>query len=121
MFAAWGFPVVQPYAVAVDAYLALPGDFLRLEERKQFLCHAIFGGLLPDYIYARTKARAQIGSSEGGGVLAACVDHGIDAHFLRRRFAELHGTEPAHLDRFIRAGRYRSAVPSIPKGQHADS
>jgi asparagine synthetase B (glutamine-hydrolysing) len=115
VFGAWGLSVVQPYAVAVDAYLALDGGFLGSEERKQRLCREIFGGLLPEYVYSRPKVRAQAGSPGlGGGVLAACVDRGYDAAWLRRRFASLHGVaDPRTLDRFIRAGRYRSAVPSL--------
>jgi hypothetical protein len=45
-------------------------------------------------------------------VLAASVDAGIDAQWLARRFAELHGApDPAVLRRFMRAGRYRTAIP----------
>jgi asparagine synthetase B (glutamine-hydrolysing) len=115
VFAVWGLSVVQPYAVAVDAYLALDGEFLEREERKQRLCREIFGDLLPDYVYSRPKVRAQAGSPElGGGVLAACVDRGYDGAWLRRRFAQLHDVaDPSTLDRFIRAGRYRTAVPSL--------
>jgi asparagine synthetase B (glutamine-hydrolysing) len=119
VFAAWGLSVVQPYAVAVDAYLALDGQFLGREERKQQLCREIFGDLLPEYVYSRPKVRAQAGSPElGGGVLAACVDRGYDAAWLRRRFASLHGVaDSTTLDRFIRAGRYRTAVPSFSPGE----
>jgi asparagine synthetase B (glutamine-hydrolysing) len=115
VFAAWGLSVVQPYAVAVDAYLALDSEFLGREERKQQLCREIFDDLLPEYVYWRPKVRAQAGSPElGGGVLAACVDRGYDAAWLRRRFASLHDVaDPRTLDRFIRAGRYRTAVPSL--------
>jgi hypothetical protein len=115
VFAAWGLSVVQPYAVAVDAYLALDSDFLGREERKQQLCREIFGDLLPEYVYSRPKVRAQAGSPElGGGVLAACVDRGYDAAWLRRRFASLHDVaDPSTLDRFLRAGLYRTAVPSL--------
>jgi asparagine synthetase B (glutamine-hydrolysing) len=115
IFAAWGLGVVQPYAVAADHYLALPEAFLATENRKELLCRAIVGDLLPGYIYSRPKVRAQVGSEEiGGGVLAACVDRGLDGPWLRRRFADLHDvTEIAALDRFIRAGRYRSSVPTL--------
>jgi asparagine synthetase B (glutamine-hydrolysing) len=115
VFAAWGLSVVQPYAVAVDGYLELDSEFLGREERKQQLCREIFGDLLPHYVYARPKVRAQAGSPElDGGVLAACVDRGLDAAWLRRRFASLHDiADPSTLDRFIRAGRYRTAVPSL--------
>jgi asparagine synthetase B (glutamine-hydrolysing) len=115
VFAAWDLTVVQPYALAVDAYLRLDANFLGLEDRKQQLCQAVVGSLLPDYIYARTKARAQVGGADGdGGVLGACVDRGIDGAWLRRRFAELHDVgDPRTLNRFVRAGCYRSAVPSL--------
>jgi asparagine synthetase B (glutamine-hydrolysing) len=115
VFAAWGLSVVQPYAVAVDAYLTLDGHFLGREERKQQLCREIFGDLVPGYVYSRPKVRAQAGSPElGGGVLAACVDRGYDAAWLRHRFAQLHDVADTRtLDRFIRAGRYRTAVPSL--------
>jgi asparagine synthetase B (glutamine-hydrolysing) len=117
VFAAWGLSVVQPYAVAVDAYLALPRGFLELEDRKERLCRAVFGDLIPAYVYSRPKVRAQLGSADGGGgVLGACVDRGIDGLWLQRRFAELHGVDDlALLARFIRAGRYVTAVPS-PSG-----
>jgi asparagine synthetase B (glutamine-hydrolysing) len=113
VFGAWGLSVVQPYAVAVDAYLAIPASFLELGDRKERLCRAIFGGRLPGYVYTRPKARAQVGGVEmGGGVLAACIDRGVDAAWLKRRFAELHGADLEALDRFVRAGRYRSSLPS---------
>jgi asparagine synthetase B (glutamine-hydrolysing) len=115
VFGAWGLPVVQPYAVAVDSYLALPEDFLRVPDRKARLCRAIFGELVPPYVYSRPKARAQVGSTDvEGSVLGLCVDRGIDASSLRSRFGELHRVdEPADLDRFIRAGRYRASAPVL--------
>jgi hypothetical protein len=105
---------VQPYAATVDSYLAIPASFLAQGARKQRLCRTIFGTELPEYVYSRPKVRAQAGSPDlGGGVLAACLDRGIDADWLRRRFAALHNlTDPAVLDGFIRAGRYRTAIPS---------
>lgn len=115
VFAAWELPVIQPYAVAVDEYLMLGDGFLRSEGRKQLLCQSIFGDLVPDYVFSRAKARAQVGSADtGGGVLAACVDRGFDGNWLRRRFATLHDvTDPVSLNRFVRAGRYSAAVPSL--------
>jgi asparagine synthetase B (glutamine-hydrolysing) len=117
VFAAWGLPLVQPYAVAVDAYLALPEEFLRIPDRKERLCRAVFGELLPPYVYSRPKARAQVGGADAGhSVLAVCVDHGVDGAHLRSRFAELHAAgEPAELDRFVRAGRYRASAPALGK------
>jgi asparagine synthetase B (glutamine-hydrolysing) len=117
VFAAWGLPVVQPYAAAVDAYLGLPGEFLRLPDAKRRLSERMFGDLVPEYVYTRPKVRAQIGSAEGGGVLAACVDRGIDARWLRRRFAELHGvSDERALDRFVRGGHYQASVPQLHGG-----
>jgi asparagine synthetase B (glutamine-hydrolysing) len=115
VFGAWNLPVVQPYAVAVDAYLALSPDWLAHADRKQVLSRAIFGDLLPEYVYTRKKVRAQLGSAHGdGGVLALCVDRGLDSAALRGRFASLHGIDDLRsLDRFIRAGSYRSSIPSL--------
>ena len=114
VFAAFGLRVVQPYAVASDAYLSLSEEFLRQENRKQVLSRAIFGALIPDHTYRRKKVRAQMGSAIGGGVLAACLDRGIDQDWLRHRFCKLHEIDDvSELDRFMRAGRYRSLVPVI--------
>lgn len=115
VFAAWDLPVVQPYAVAIDEYMMLRGDFLRSEDRKQRLNRAIFQDLVPDYVFSRTKARAQVGDSgTGGSVLSAFADRGFDSNWLRQRFARLHGAaDPAALDKFIRAGRYFAAAPSF--------
>lgn len=114
VFEAFGLSLVQPYAVAVGAYLSLPEDFLRLPDRKERLCSEVFGELIPRFVYERRKARAQTGGATSGGVLAACVDAGVDSAFLRRRFAELHGVSDARvMDNFIRAGRYRSALPTL--------
>jgi asparagine synthetase B (glutamine-hydrolysing) len=120
VFEAWDLTVVQPYSVAVEAYLGLPPSFLKEDSRKDLLVREIVGGELPDYIYDRPKARAQMGGTDaGGGVLGACIDRGIDAAFLRSRFANLHDvTEDEALDRFIRAGRYRAAVPAREEVLH---
>lgn len=113
VFAAWGLDAVQPYAVAVDAYLRLPAAFLTREDRKQRLCRDVFGDLLPGYVYGRRKSRAQVGDPRGGGVLDVCLRHGIDAGWLRARFARLHGVDDHRtLDRFVRAGLYRAAPPA---------
>jgi asparagine synthetase B (glutamine-hydrolysing) len=112
VFGAFGLTTVQPYAACVDAYMRLPDDLLHLSDRKDRVVEAIVGAELPDYIYRRPKVRAQIGDRDGGGTLAACVDRGIDGAWLHRRFAELHGVrDEAALDRFLRAGRYRAALP----------
>jgi hypothetical protein len=118
-FQACGLPVVQPYAVVVDHYIALPSTFLSVADRKERLSRMIFGDRIPSYVYARPKTRAQVGgAAAAGGVLATCIDHGIDEAWLRCRFAELHGaTDVTGLDRFIRGGRYRAAIPSASPGQ----
>lgn len=120
IFAAHGLPLAQPFAVAADLYLGLPAAFLAEPDRKERLVRAILGDALPDYIYSRPKVRAQTGGLDiGGGVLGACIDRGIDADWLRGRFAELHRVDDTSaLDRFIRAGRYRAAIPTHREAIH---
>jgi asparagine synthetase B (glutamine-hydrolysing) len=112
-----GLPAVQVYAPAVDHYLELPDAFLADPRRKDRLCRHLFGERIPDYVYTRPKTRAQVGDEDvGRGVLGLCLERGIDAAALRQRFAALHGVrDPRVLDRFIRAGRYRSSVPFTAK------
>ena len=90
-----------------------------MTDRKQQLSRDIFGPMLPRYVLERPKTRAQVGGV-GGGVLNAFVQAGIDETALQSRFAELHETETTSLGRFIRAGRYRSAVP-MPSLEAADA
>jgi hypothetical protein len=117
VFAAYGLRVVQPYAAAVDAYMSLPESFLMRADRKPEISRTIFGTLVPEHVYTRKKVRAQVGSTSGEGVLGLCLDHGIDSGWLRRRFCRLHGIgDMAELDRFMRAGRYRSGIPSLSGG-----
>jgi asparagine synthetase B (glutamine-hydrolysing) len=115
VFQSWGLRLIQPYAVAVDTYMQLPEPFLQRPDRKERLCRAIFGPALPEHVLKRPKARAQSGGADlSGGVLAVCVDRGVDSAELRRRFARLHDVDDQRaLDRFIRAGVYRSALPTI--------
>lgn len=118
-FAACGLITVQPYAACLEAYLSLSPRFLERTDRKDALVREIVGDALPRYIYERPKVRAQIGG-ESGGVLAACVDNGIDQNWLRSRFAVLHAVDdPAALGRFLRAGRYRSCQPDLRNETHA--
>lgn len=114
-FEACGLPVVQPYAAAADQYLGLPAQLLLEPDRKQQLTRHVCGGGIPTYVFNRGKTRAQVGDPDASrGVLALCVERGLDEQWLRRRFAELHGVaNPAVLDRFIRGGRYRCGVPSV--------
>lgn len=113
----WGLPAVQVYAPAADHYLELPDSFLAEPRRKDQLSRHLFGDRIPEYVYTRPKTRAQVGDEETGrGTLGLCLDRGIDATELRRRFAALHGLDDARLlDRFIRAGRYRSSIPFTAK------
>ena len=113
IFEAWSIPVVQLYAVAAHLYCSLPHEFLEAERNKERLSRLVFGNRIPEYVYRRRKTRAQIGDpATGKGVLALCIDHGIDQEWLRSRFAALHSVvDNAELDRFINAGRYRSATP----------
>jgi asparagine synthetase B (glutamine-hydrolysing) len=116
VFGSWALTLIQPYAVAVDTYMRLPGTFLRTSDRKQRLCGAMLSDRIPGYVLTRDKTRAQVGGARSeGGVLAACVDRGVDTASLRRRFAELHRVwNERSLDRFIRAGRYRAVPPPNP-------
>jgi asparagine synthetase B (glutamine-hydrolysing) len=118
VFAAWGTDVVQPYAAAADLYLSLPASLLISTGAKQKVSRAVFGDLLPDYVYGRAKVRAQVGSSQGDlGVLGLCIDNGIDAGYLRNRFAYIHCVTGAALNSFIRGGTYRSEVPGLPQAE----
>jgi asparagine synthetase B (glutamine-hydrolysing) len=113
VFAVKGLTVVQPYSVAADSFLALPGEFLLIEDRKQRLAQMVFGRRLPEYIYRRPKVRAQLGGSASGGVLGACIDRGLDQAWFAKHFAELHDTTVEELGRFVRAGVYRTGVPTM--------
>ncbi len=113
IFEAWNVPVVQLYSIAAHLYCSLPADFLAAEGNKERLTRLVFDNRIPEYVYKRRKTRAQIGDPEvGKGVLALCIDRGIDQEYLRGRFAALHRVDRiADLDDFISAGRYRAAVP----------
>lgn len=113
IFEAWNVPVVQLYSIAAHLYCSLPADFLAVEGNKERLTRLVFGDRIPEYVYKRRKTRAQIGDPEvGKGVLALCIDQGIDQEYLRGRFAALHHVDRiADLDGFISAGRYRAGVP----------
>jgi len=104
----FGVDTIQPYALCADLYAALPASLLVKAHAKQDLARKVFGGRIPDYVYARLKTRAQEGSpGRATGTLAVCIDGGIDSEWLKRRFGELYGIEPAQLQRFIRGGYYR--------------
>lgn len=95
----------------IDSFLRLPSSFLGLRDAKKRLFNAIFGELVPDYVYDRPKVRAQMGNRSGGGVLGACIERGITQDRLRERFTRLHRVfDLRELNCCMRAGRYRSAV-----------
>jgi asparagine synthetase B (glutamine-hydrolysing) len=60
VFGAWDLPVAQPYAAAVDAYMLVPGEFLRLPDAKQRLSRESFGRQLPEYVDADAEALDQL-------------------------------------------------------------
>jgi asparagine synthetase B (glutamine-hydrolysing) len=109
VFARHGLDVIQPYALAADEYLRLPGPMLGRDGFKQALSREIAGDLLPGFIFQRRKVRAQIGNATASsGILPLLVDRGIDAAWLRRAFCRIFSVhDDTCLDRFIRAGRYR--------------
>jgi asparagine synthetase B (glutamine-hydrolysing) len=115
IFGDLGLTAVQPYAAGRQELLALPDEILGAGSGKSRLYRAMFGDELPRSCYDRPKTRAQTGSAEATadrGVLAVCVDAGIDEEALARRFAHLHGVpDVGALGKFLRAGRYRTAVP----------
>jgi asparagine synthetase B (glutamine-hydrolysing) len=110
-----GVETIQPYALAASAYTAVPASLLTRRGAKQSLVRAILGDRIPGHVYGRKKTRAQEGTAEsGGGTLSVCVDNGIDANWLKRRFAEIYGLDPAELHHYIRGGYYRGKPATIP-------
>lgn len=110
---AFGFDVIQPYALVADAVIAVPAALLGVPRAKQELMRAVMGDRVPAVVYHRPKVRAQAGSTEVGGTLAALVDRGIDGSWLRQRFADLLGVDAPDLQNLIRGGVYRS-TPVAP-------
>jgi asparagine synthetase B (glutamine-hydrolysing) len=110
IFGHHGLDVVQPYGLAVDRYLLVPGSLIRGERSKQKLAKAMADDLLPGYVFDRVKVRAQIGSStRPTGILPLLARRGYDGVWLRSAFCRLFMIEhQAFLNRFIRAGRYRN-------------
>ena len=109
VFGHHGIDVVQPYGLVVDQLLSLPAAFIGGEGAKQRLAREIAGELLPSFLFARTKARAQIGDATGpGGIVSTLQRAGCDARWLRRAFSRrLVVEDERSLDGFIRLGRYR--------------
>jgi asparagine synthetase B (glutamine-hydrolysing) len=110
----YGLEVIQPYALAADAYVALPPSCLTGPGAKQDFQQKVFGERVPAHVYKRPKTRAQEGTKEsGGGTLAICVDNGVDEAWLKKRFAELYTIDAKELPRYMRNGRYRHASISL--------
>lgn len=111
VFARHGLDCLRPYCLVLDRYLQLPGPFLGEERAKQRLVAEIAGDLLPSFIMGRTKVRAQIGSdAPSSGILPLFVDSGRDSKWLRDAWRRVMNVgEDRALDRFLRAGSYRSA------------
>jgi asparagine synthase (glutamine-hydrolysing) len=108
IFARVGVDAVQPYALAADAYAAVPASLIEGPHAKGALVRQVMGSGVPAYVYDRPKVRAQVGSAaEVRGTLAIFAAHGLDAAALETRFATLFGLDRRDLPRMIRAGVYR--------------
>lgn len=113
-----GIEVVQPYGLVSDQFLQLPASFFAREDSKQLLFQEIAGDLLPFFLFARRKVRAQIGNPVGpGGTLSALQRAGCDSRWLRQAFCRRFMVkEERSLDGFIRLGRYRF-LSEFPHGR----
>ena len=84
VFAAWGLPIVQPYAVAV----------------------------MPTSICQTPSSDYPTPSSSSAAPSSVIWYRAFDQEWLRGRFALLHDANPGDVERFMRGGRYRAAVPT---------
>jgi asparagine synthetase B (glutamine-hydrolysing) len=107
VFARYGVDCIQPYALCPDAYTSLPGKVVEHDRAKQRLVRAVLGEQVPAFVYARKKARAQVGGDKVGGTLAALLDAGIDQAGLTARFAALYGLSEPEVGHMLFSGRYR--------------
>jgi asparagine synthetase B (glutamine-hydrolysing) len=108
VLARWGVQTVQPFALAADAYAALPDRMVQEAGSKQRFVEKVFGDRIPRFVYARPKVRAQVGAAgEPSGTMAALLRRGIDQQALERRFESLFGIDARERRRLIRAGMYR--------------
>lgn len=107
-----GIDVIQPYGLVSDQFLQLPASFLDGDGSKQLLFQEIAGDLLSFFLFARRKARAQIGDHIGpGGMLSTLRRAGCDARWLRQAFCQrFRIMQESFLDTFIRIGRYRFTI-----------
>ena len=113
VFGNHGLEVLQPYGLIVHQYDRLPAAFIGGAQSKQTLARLIAGDVLPSFLFDRPKVRAQIGDATAHtGILPQLIARGRGASWLRRAFCRLFNIpNAAFLDRFIRAGRYRSIRP----------
>lgn len=110
IFGRHGLDVIQPYGLVSDMLLGVPTATLHEEDAKQRLVREVAGDLLPDWLFARKKVRAQIGGSGPvKGILAVLAEAGRDQAWLRKAFVRLFRIrDDAFLNSFIRIGVYRS-------------
>jgi asparagine synthetase B (glutamine-hydrolysing) len=110
IFNHYGIDVIQPYSFVVDQYFQLPGTAIGDPHFKQAFAKQVAGDLVPGFIFDRVKVRAQMGSSvEAPGILPVLIQTGYDTARLRSVFCRIFRIEnPAALNRFVRAGRYRT-------------
>jgi len=108
IYAHFGCDVLEPYALSAAAFTQVPAALLEVPQAKQRLMERAVAGLVPDYILARPKVRAQSGSHDNsGGTLAAVADAGVGSQELTARFCELFQTDARALRGLIKAGMYR--------------
>jgi hypothetical protein len=117
-----GIDVVQPYGLVIDQYLDVPASFIGGETSKQELVREIAGDLVPQTLFGRRKAKAQIGDPTGpGGLLSTLFAAGYDARRLREIFAHrFMVSDPRSLNAFIRMGRYRF-LTEFPQGRYENN
>lgn len=118
IFRQYGLDAIQPYGLAIDAYLKVPSRLLQGDTAKGALVREIAGDILPSFVLERKKVRAQIGTSQQPtGILPILVDSGRDSTWLASEWRRLLGIDDERfLSRFIRVGLYRVA----PAGYLAD-
>ncbi len=117
VLARWGVQTVQPFALAADAYAALPDALVAGPGSKQRFVREALGDRIPEFVYARPKVRAQVGAAgEPSGTMAVLLRRGIDERALERRFEGLFGLDARERRRLIRAGMYRFPT-THPRGR----
>jgi len=110
IFNHYGLDVIQPYSFVVDQYFRLPGTAIGSAHFKQTFAKQLAGDLVPGFVFDRVKVRAQMGSSaESPGILPVLIQTGYDSARLRSVFCRIFKIDnPAALNQFVRAGRYRT-------------